>query len=146
MRTVQILRNTPRNGINTMKTYLISWSIELDADSARAAALAALAIQRDTASIATVFHVIEQSDLAWLGPVEEIDLSSTLQTLAATLRTQGGFTYNVTEDSLVTSGYAVSPYKSFERRYSGHATQAQIIGYTKEHKEMLALSQHFLGA
>ena len=38
--------------------YLVTWEINVDAKSPRAAAEKALAIQRDTDSIATVFVVI----------------------------------------------------------------------------------------
>ena len=40
-----------------MKTYLVTWEIEIDADSPEAAAQKALRIQRDETSIATVFKV-----------------------------------------------------------------------------------------
>jgi hypothetical protein len=40
-----------------MKGYLVTWEIELDADSPEAAARLALEIQRDPNSIATVFQV-----------------------------------------------------------------------------------------
>lgn len=40
-----------------MTTYLITWYIELDADSAEEAAQKALEIQRDPDSTATVFDV-----------------------------------------------------------------------------------------
>lgn len=40
-----------------MKTYLVTWEIELDAETPEAAARAALAIQRDPNSLATVFNV-----------------------------------------------------------------------------------------
>lgn len=40
-----------------MKTYLVTWEIDIDADSPEAAAREALRIQRDAASSATVFRV-----------------------------------------------------------------------------------------
>ena len=41
-----------------MKTYHVTWEINIDAESERDAAERALAIQRDAASEATVFDVI----------------------------------------------------------------------------------------
>lgn len=46
-----------------MTEYLVTWSIELDAESPEDAALQALAIHRDPESLATVFNVAER-----LGP------------------------------------------------------------------------------
>ncbi len=40
-----------------MKTYTVRWVIQVDADSPEAAAREALSVQRDPASIATVFDV-----------------------------------------------------------------------------------------
>lgn len=40
-----------------MKTYLVSWEIEVDADDPKQAAQRALAIQKDPSSLATVFKV-----------------------------------------------------------------------------------------
>lgn len=40
-----------------MHTYTVTWTIEVEADYAEEAARKALAIQRDTDSIATVFEV-----------------------------------------------------------------------------------------
>lgn len=40
-----------------MKTYRITWSIDIDADSPEEAAASALIVQRDTESIALVFEV-----------------------------------------------------------------------------------------
>ena len=42
-----------------MKHYIVTWSIDIDADSAVEAAKSALAIQRNPESIATVFEVAE---------------------------------------------------------------------------------------
>ncbi len=42
-----------------MKTYRVSWEIDIAADSPRGAAEKAQAIQRDPESLATVFDVIE---------------------------------------------------------------------------------------
>lgn len=52
-----------------MKTYIVSWYIDIEADSAEEAAQIALDIQRDTTSDAVVFVVT--------GPEgdEEIDLA-----------------------------------------------------------------------
>ena len=49
--------------------YRIVWEIDLDAESAEDAALQALEIQRDPASIATCFIVIDEN-----GTRQEIDL------------------------------------------------------------------------
>lgn len=43
-----------------MTEYLVTWAIELDADSPEDAALQALAVHRDPKSLATVFNVAEQ--------------------------------------------------------------------------------------
>jgi hypothetical protein len=40
-----------------MPTYRVKWTIDIDADSAKEAAVRALRIQRDTDSTATVFDV-----------------------------------------------------------------------------------------
>ncbi|MEE8489909.1 MAG: hypothetical protein V3S43_06200 [Acidimicrobiia bacterium] len=45
-----------------MIEYRVTWTIDLEADSPRVAALAALAIQRDQDSIATVFEVAAIGD------------------------------------------------------------------------------------
>lgn len=42
-----------------MKTYHVQWEIEVDADSPKEAAKAALAIQRNPESTATIFDVLE---------------------------------------------------------------------------------------
>ena len=42
-----------------MTTYLVTWNIDIQADSAEEAARIALDIQRDPESIATVFYVRE---------------------------------------------------------------------------------------
>ena len=42
-----------------MKTYLVEWSMEFDAESPEDAARQALAVHRDPSSIATVFKVTE---------------------------------------------------------------------------------------
>ncbi len=52
-----------------MPTYRVNWSIDWEADSPRAAAEAALRIQRDPSSIATVFEVQDPDGCLW-----EIDL------------------------------------------------------------------------
>lgn len=41
-----------------MKTYLVRWEIDIEADSFKEAAEQALLIQRDPSSIATVFDVL----------------------------------------------------------------------------------------
>jgi hypothetical protein len=46
--------------------YLVTWQIEIDADSPQIAAQKALEIQRDSSSIATVFDVCNTSNgLTW---------------------------------------------------------------------------------
>ena len=48
-----------------MKTYRVTWEIDIDANSEREAAQAALKIQRDKESVATVFDVqVEDSSCA----------------------------------------------------------------------------------
>lgn len=55
-----------------MKTYIVQWEIEIDAESALGAAQEALRIQRDESSLATVFSVKEKSSKKTL----EIELDS----------------------------------------------------------------------
>ena len=52
-----------------MNTYTVTWTIELDAESAHAASVEALKVQRDPDSMATVFEVTDKN-----GEVETIDL------------------------------------------------------------------------
>lgn len=52
-----------------MAEFKVTWEIELEAETALEAARAALAIQRDPASTATVFTVVDPE-----GRVEQIDL------------------------------------------------------------------------
>ncbi len=52
-----------------MFEYLVTWEIDLFADSPREAAEQALAIQRDPDSVATVFDVTDET-----GHIEHIDL------------------------------------------------------------------------
>ncbi len=56
-----------------MKTYLVTWRIDIDADSPEEAAAQALTIQRDIESTAAVFEVLETDDLIDHAPVT-IDL------------------------------------------------------------------------
>lgn len=63
-----------------MPEYVVSWTIDIDAESPREAAQDALRIQRDAASTATVFcvrEVIERRGVTTsiVGPTSEIDLS-----------------------------------------------------------------------
>lgn len=44
-----------------MPFYLVTWQIELDADTPEGAALTAQGIQLDRASIATFYYVVDQS-------------------------------------------------------------------------------------
>ena len=53
-----------------MAEYKVSWEIEIYADSPEEAARKALEIQRDTASIATLFKVVEPQ----CGGVSFVDL------------------------------------------------------------------------
>ena len=58
----------------TMPTYLVTWEIDIDADSPREAAEKALAIQRNPESTATVFQVLEQdteNDTETIDPVSD---------------------------------------------------------------------------
>ena len=61
-----------------MRTYHVSWEIEVEANSYKEAAANALAIQRDTdpANSATVFTVKEQVWKNIYKPEREIDLSA----------------------------------------------------------------------
>lgn len=60
-------------GKEQVKTYLVTWEIEVDADSPRDAAQRALDMQRDPDSTATVFGVVEfDTD----GDTTTIDLSA----------------------------------------------------------------------
>ena len=61
---------------DTLKTYLVTWDIEVDALTARGAAEEALRIHRDPESIATIFQVIEFRDDPMECDAETIDLSS----------------------------------------------------------------------
>jgi hypothetical protein len=53
-----------------MPTYLVTWEIDIDADSPREAAEKALAIQRNPESTATVFQVLE-NDTETIDPVSD---------------------------------------------------------------------------
>lgn len=53
-----------------MKTYVVTWTIDIDAESDLDAARQALEIQRDPHSIATVFSMCEHGRGTW----REIDL------------------------------------------------------------------------
>lgn len=53
-----------------MKSYLVTWEIDIDADTPEDAARKALAIQRDPASIATVFDVYDCDGRAGLVRVD----------------------------------------------------------------------------
>lgn len=46
-----------------MKTWIVKWEIEVDAENELEAAMKAREIQRDPASIATVFEVEEYQDV-----------------------------------------------------------------------------------
>jgi hypothetical protein len=56
--------------------FRVSWVIDIEADSAEAAAREALRIQRDPASIATVFTVEAKGEAAWVpAHSEQVDLT-----------------------------------------------------------------------
>ena len=65
-----------------MKTYRVSWEIDIDAESPRAAAEKAQAIQRDPESLATVFDVIEMDG----DTIQRIDLEEAEDSLSAQMR------------------------------------------------------------
>lgn len=61
-----------------MPDYLVTWQIDIEADSPEEAAARALIVQRDAESTATVFDVEEKT---WLGglirkPAVRVDLSA----------------------------------------------------------------------
>lgn len=56
-----------------MKHYLVTWRIDIEADSAEEAAVQALICQRDEESTAAVFEVLEVDDIINRSPVT-IDL------------------------------------------------------------------------
>ncbi len=58
-----------------MPQYRVSWTADLDADSAEAAARLALDIQRDPSSIATVFAVTRKYESGRLGEPQHVDLT-----------------------------------------------------------------------
>src|SRR5262249_30225800 len=61
---------SPQYGAKTMKQFHVTWTIDIDANNRQEAARRVLAIQRDPASIATVFEVKDDK-----GKVVEIELS-----------------------------------------------------------------------
>ena len=65
-----------------MKTYRVSWEIDIDADSPRGAAEKARAIQRDPESLATVFDVIEMDG----DTIQRIDLEEAEDSLSEQMR------------------------------------------------------------
>ena len=52
-----------------MSQHFVTWSIDIEADTPKAAAEEALKIQRNPGSIATVFEVIDQD-----GKITQVDL------------------------------------------------------------------------
>lgn len=58
-----------------MPNYLVRWEIDIEADTPREAAVKALEIQRDTESIATVFHVFVTDEIAG-AHIDRIDLGA----------------------------------------------------------------------
>lgn len=73
-------RNPEQEG--RMKTYRVSWEIDIDAESPRAAAEKAQAIQRDPESLATVFDVIEMDG----DTIQRIDLEEAEDSLSEQMR------------------------------------------------------------
>jgi len=61
-----------------MQTYLVEWSINLDADSPEDAARQALGIQRDPGSLATVFHMYGDDGSDTIIDIEDPDNPITL--------------------------------------------------------------------
>ena len=57
-----------------MKSYRVTWGIDLDANNPQHAARHALEIQRDPFSTATVFAVYEPVSGMTVHPIEYIDL------------------------------------------------------------------------
>jgi len=57
-----------------MPDYLVTWTIDIKADTAEAAAREALAIQRDPNSTATVFDTIDDA-----GETRRVDLTEIYQ-------------------------------------------------------------------
>jgi hypothetical protein len=53
--------------------FFVTWEIEIDADSAEDAARRALAIQRDPASLATVFGTVSEDGVSETVDVTELD-------------------------------------------------------------------------
>ena len=50
--------------------YLVTWEIEISAESPEEAALEALRIQRDPRSIATVFKVNDEDEKQWMADLD----------------------------------------------------------------------------
>lgn len=63
-----------------MKSYLVTWRIDIEADSPEEAAAQALIIQRDAESIATCFEVLEVDESTNREPVT-VDLWDREQTV-----------------------------------------------------------------
>lgn len=57
-----------------MTTYLVTWRIDIEADSPEEAAAQALATQRDPESTATVFDVTPTVGATKVGATQTIDL------------------------------------------------------------------------
>lgn len=88
-----------------MPEYHVTWEIELNADSPREAAVKALAIQRDSDSIATVFDVTDK-----VGTTEQIDLAEVEEEesdITCTRDIDGAETINLTQSDWVEICYAV---------------------------------------
>lgn len=56
-----------------MNHYLVTWEIELDAETPEEAARKALEIQRDPNSIATVFDVVDENAIATRVDITALD-------------------------------------------------------------------------
>lgn len=69
-----------------MKTYNVSWNIELDAESAQQAAELALEMHRDKNSTATIFEVTDD-DKGTLDVIDASPASQGRETTPVTLKT-----------------------------------------------------------
>lgn len=72
-----------------MKTYTVTWDIELDADNPIEAAREALKIQRDESSWATAFSVVDNDDQSGMWHVDVGDEAACTELLEAFNDTQG---------------------------------------------------------
>lgn len=99
-----------------MNKYRVSWVIELEAESAEAAARQALVIQRDPSSIATVFDVAREYDSGRVAEPQSIDLTELAEASGAQPRKARDYV-------IVTNG---KPAQRF-------STRAAAMAYAKRH-------------